>query len=344
MVNGFKNGFRIGYAGNRKTKQKAPNLKLTVGNETILWNKVMKEIKLKRFAGPYTEENLPYKYYIQSPIGLVPKDGGKETRLIFHLSYPRSSKYKKSVNANTPEELCSVRYPDFSEAVIRCIQEGKFCHISRSDLKSAFRNLGIFPGDFMILVMKAKSPIDGKWYYMIDKCLPFGASISCNLFQKLSDSIAFLVEYKTKKSPVNYLDDFLFAALLKAMCDEQMKVFMKICKRINFPVNLDKTYWGTTKLTFLGLLIDTIAQIVMIPREKVIKAINMINYVLTKKSKKITILQLQKICGFLNFIGRAIIPGRAFTRRLYSHINGKLKPYHHIKLTLEMRMDLEMWI
>ena len=30
--------------------------------------------------------------------------------------------------------------------------------------------------------------------------------------------------------------------------------------------------------------------------------------------RKITVLQLQKICGFLNFLGRAIIPGRAFTR------------------------------
>ena len=45
----------------------APNLKLTVGNETILWNKVMKEVKAKRYAGPFTED------FIQSPIGLVPK-------------------------------------------------------------------------------------------------------------------------------------------------------------------------------------------------------------------------------------------------------------------------------
>ena len=54
--------------------------------EIILWNKVMKEVKEKRFAGPFKE--IPFEHFIQSPIGLVPKDGGKYYRLIFHLSYP----------------------------------------------------------------------------------------------------------------------------------------------------------------------------------------------------------------------------------------------------------------
>ena len=57
-----------------------------------------------------------------------------------------------------------------------------------------------------------------------------------------------------------------------------------------------------------------------------------------------TIHQLQKICGFLNFLGRAIIPGCAFTRRLYSHLeNNNLRPHHHIRITDEMRQDLTMW-
>ena len=55
-------------------KQNAPNLKFQgVGNKVILWNKIMKEVKLKRFTGPF--ERIPFENYIQSPIGLVPKDG-----------------------------------------------------------------------------------------------------------------------------------------------------------------------------------------------------------------------------------------------------------------------------
>ena len=194
--------------------------------------------------------------------------------------------------------------------------------------------------------MKAKSPIDGHWYYFVDKCLPLGASISCKLFQMVSDCIAHLVRWRVGKRPVNYLDDFLFAALLKALCDNQVEVFLEICQTIGLPANLGKTYWGTTLLTFLGFLINTEQQQVMIPQEKVIRAKSMIEHILKKKTKKLTLLQLHRICGFLNFLGRAIIPGRAFTRRLYAYTSSKkkvLKPHHHIKLTPEMQMDLKMW-
>ena len=44
----------------------------------------MKEVKVGRYCRPF--EQIPYANYIQSPIGLVPKAGGK-MRLIFHLSY-----------------------------------------------------------------------------------------------------------------------------------------------------------------------------------------------------------------------------------------------------------------
>ena len=64
----------------------------------------MKEVQLKRYAGPYGD--IPYEYYIQSPIGLVPKDGGKDVQLIFHLSHPRSG--TTSLNANTPKDVCVV--------------------------------------------------------------------------------------------------------------------------------------------------------------------------------------------------------------------------------------------
>ena len=74
VIDGFKNGFSLGYNGNQNVKMTAPNLRFTVGNKRILWNKVMKEVKLRRYAGPFSQ--IPFKNYIQSPIGLVAKDGG----------------------------------------------------------------------------------------------------------------------------------------------------------------------------------------------------------------------------------------------------------------------------
>ena len=206
LIKGFSKGFPLGYQGQRLgIQRKAPNLKLRVGGEIDLWNKVMKEVKVKRYAGPFAE--IPYDDFIQSPIGLVPKDDGNDTRLIFHLSYPRNG---KSVNSETPKEICSVHYPEFDLAIKRCIEEGVGAEISKSDLKSAFRFVPMSKRDWKFLIMKARNPIDKKWYYFIDKCMPFGSSISCAHFQEISDALAHIQKIKSGgKIPINYLGDFL---------------------------------------------------------------------------------------------------------------------------------------
>ena len=109
--------------------------------------------------------------------------------------------------------------------------------------------------------------------------------------------------------------------------------------------------WGDTTVTFLGFLLNTILQIVCIPQEKVNKAWVLIQTMLEKK--KVTIREMQQICGFLIFLCRCIIPGRAFTRKLYSYTgtmivnrngNKPLKPHHHIRVNAEIKADLALWL
>ena len=339
LVKGFMQGFDIGYRGPEHVQLTARNLKLTIGSETDLWNKVIKEVQANRYAGPY--EVVPYKYFIQSPIGLVPKDNGTKTRLIFHLSYPRNS--GKSVNANTPKELTSVKYKEFDDAVKLCIKMGVNCKIGKSDMTSAFRHFCIQKNQWRYLIMKAKSPLDGRFYFFVDKCMPFGAAISCAIFQAFSDAISFVVEKKNNSANINYLDDFFFVAIYKALCDKHIQTFIQVCTSINFPVSMEKTFWGTTRLSFLGLIIDTKLQKVFIPKDKVIKARELICEMLNKRSKKTTLHKLQKLCGTLNFLGKSIVPGRAFTRRLYPTNIQNMKKHHHLNITGEMRADLTMW-
>ena len=183
-------------------------------------------------------------------------------------------------------------------------------------------------------------------YYFIDKCLPFGAAISCAHFQVFSDAIAHILRVKSKQDNINYLDDFLFSALLTAFCNAQVDLFLEVCNQINFPVSIEKTYYSSTQMVFLGFLIDSVSQLVMIPEEKICKGKDLIMGVLKSKHGKITLKQLQQICGFLNFLGHCIVPGRVFTRRLYSLLVGgsKLKPHHHIHLNQETKDDLHMWL
>ena len=189
------------------------------------------------------------------------KGNGEDTRLIFHLSYPR--KGNKSVNACTPHHLCRVTYKDLPYAIKLCMEAGPGCFAAKADMKSAFRNMPIRPQDWMLLVTKAKHPRTGETFYFIDKCLPVGASISCSHFQRFSNCVAFLCFKRTGKRTNNYVDDFFFTALLEAMCNGQVYEFLKIRDEIRFPVAPEKTVWGMTIIIFLGILINTETQTIL---------------------------------------------------------------------------------
>ena len=78
-----------------------------------------------------------------------------------------------------------------------------------------------------------------------------------------------------------------------------MKVFLAVCADINFPVAIEKTFWGSNRLTFLGMLLDTWEQVIGLPVDKIEKAILLVRSFVSRK--KATVLEFQKLCGYLNF-------------------------------------------
>ena len=145
LYDGFRQGFDFYYEGPKNRIDTLNNLPFRIGNKYDLWEKVMKEVKLGRYAGPYTK--IPYCRYIQSPVGLVPK-AGNQTRLIFHLSY--DFKQFKSFNHYIPQERCTVKYNDLDRAILNCLKwygytnhGSKIVYLSKGDIHSTFR---IVPG------------------------------------------------------------------------------------------------------------------------------------------------------------------------------------------------------
>ena len=329
----------------------------------------MKEVKVGRVASPFKDP--PFENFIQSPIGLVPKDGGKKTRLIFHLSY--DFKDGQSVNYHMPKELCSVKYRDLDHAVTNCLhvfnqqQNSEFLSeeqkqqpifMGKTDVQSAFRLLPMSKRSWAWLIMKAKNPKTGEFNFFVDKCLPFGSSISCAHFQRFSDVICFIIQFKTQsKAITNYLDDFLFVAMLRSLCNQMMQKFLDLCQEIGIPISDDKTVWASSRIIFLGLLLDGVMMTIVVLVDKKDKVVAMLQNLLSKK--KATVKELQVLCGFLNFLSKAIFPGRAFTRRMYAkysevvNINMgsgnkwleadkqhyKLKQHHHIRLDNDFKLD-----
>ena len=180
-----------------------------------------------------------------------------------------------------------MKYCDFDDVLAMCIEAGVLCKMGKSDMSSAFRNLGIRVLHFKYLIMKATNTGDHLSYYFVDKCLPFRVVISCIHFQCFSDAVGHIVRYKTGKKLINYLDDYFFAALLAHLCNGQKQIFIKICQMINFPVALEKTFWATTQLVFLGILMDSENQVVLIPKEKIEKGVKLILDILERKVRRL---------------------------------------------------------
>ena len=76
--------------------------------------------------------------------------------------------------------------------------------------------------------MKAKDPKTGRFMFFVNKCLPFGVSISCAHFWAVSDTVTHLVKWRTGKVVISYLDDYLFIAFLAMFCNNQLTEFLKI--------------------------------------------------------------------------------------------------------------------
>ena len=317
----------------------------------------MSEVKHTRYTGPF--EEIPFENYIQSPIGLVPKAGNK-TRQIFHLSY-NFKNGNKSLNAHTLQEKCSVKYNNIDSAVKLSLElsnklrkQGKSGKLrySKSDLTSAFGILPLKVRCFKWLVMKAEDPTTRKTYYFVNKFLLFGASISCSHFQCFSNALKHLVQFlwNTRRLEldddydinefiefiINYLDDFLFIAKANRM----MQCFKNMCDTIRVPVSEEKSEWGSCCMVFLGILLDGNRLILTVPEEKRCRATNMINQILSKR--KVTVKDIEKLAGFLNFLNKAIVPGHAFMRCMYAKFaiqKIRLKPHHHITLDSEFKED-----
>ena len=238
--------------------------------------------------------------------------------------------------------------------------------LRKPNIKSAFCLLGLNRRSWPWLIMKARHPVTKLWNYFMDKCLPFGSSISCSHFQSFSNALKHLVRVRTVSESINnYLDDFLFVAATLLICNFMIQQFMDLCAELNIPIAEDKMEWATLRLVFLGILLNGQNMTLVVPDQKRVVVINMLKTLVD--SKKATIKELQSLCGYLNFLNKAVVLGRTFTRRMYakfSHVvdctgwnnsrarireissNNKprLKPHYHVCLDAEFKSDCSVWI
>ena len=308
----------------------------------ILKEKVQKEITLGRIVGPFKEPPLPFLRC--SPVGLVPKKPDDPSdplekpkfRFIHDLStFPKG----KSVNCYVDKADSTVQYTSFDEVVNALSKLGKGALMCRSDIRSAFRLLPCRVQDFKNLGFT----VEGEFY--VNKSMPMGAACSCATFEKFATFLEWCVKDVARVDSFlsHYLDDYIsYGPPGTNIAQYILDTFHAVCQELGIPVSPEKILNQTTCLIFLGLIINTILQEVRVPQDKLIEVKDKILDFISRS--KVTLRELQSLIGSLNFLCRAVAPGRPFVRRLAFLTRNVIEPHFKVRLPAWAKADLQLWL
>ena len=110
---------------------------------------------------------------------------------------------------------------------------------------------------------------------------------------------------------------------------------------LGVPVATHKTEGPATLVTFLGIVIDTVACQLRLPEEKLERLRDLVQSWLPRKSCKRK--EMESLLGHLSHAAMVVRPGRLYLRQLFALLPLAPGPHHHMRLNLSVRADLIWW-
>ena len=276
IIEGFQQGFHLGYTG-PPLSLISKNHKSTVSFASVIDDFIADGITNNRIAGPFASP--PFEHFVSSPLGVVPKSEQGKYRVIHDLSFPKHH----SVNYHIPQENSTVQYESIDNVTALLNHFGRDALMAKTDIKDAFRIIPIHPDDYKLLGFSWQ----GAFYH--DKCLPMGASSSCQIFESLSQSLQWAMYSKFNAAGMSHmLDDFFFIGPKHSQkCLHDLNQFIFMCEDSGLPIKMEKTQLPTTVITFYGIEVDSNAMICRLPDQKLVKIRLKLQEV--KQRKKVTL-------------------------------------------------------
>ncbi len=334
LVHDIIHGVDIGYQGPRTLRITAPNFIEGEVEARAVSVDIANEVSLGRIAGPY--DRPPFPHYRCSPLKTVPKKGSAtKHRIIHHLSYPHG----RSVNSCTADWPCPLAR--FAQAVDIVRRSGRGCFMAKVDVKAAYRTIAVRPADWPLLGMHW----EGRYYF--HRTLPFGLRSSCHLWERYATAAEWVITHVFGVVDIiHYVDDSFLAAATEEACLHCLRQTKLAYDELGVPDAPDKTEGPTTRLTFLGIQIDSQAMTVSLDQPK----LDAIRLLLREWAGRETcsLRQLQSTIGTLAWAAQVVRHGRTFLQ----HMRDLAAAHQHsprphdvtsIPLTEDIRDDLDWW-
>ena len=298
---------------------------------------IAKDLAAGRLHGPF--DIPPYSHYIVSPLGAFPKRDSTKIRVIHDLSFP----VKGSVNSLINADEFTFSYSSVDDAA-RCCRSlgGGPVFMSKLDLQDAYKHVFIDPLDWHLMGFSWPGQ-DGVDKFYFSKVLNFGLRSAPYLFDLFADGLErFMKARGVTHNLVRYVDDFLVLAESASDCQHNLDLMLTTCTQAGFSVQPSKITSPHTKVEFLGIVIDTDAQILRISAARLQELKQEATGWMS--SKVMSKRHLLSLLGKLSFASRVVRQGRAFLGRLFSIAKSARALHHRVKLNPEALADLEWWV
>jgi hypothetical protein len=216
-------------------------------------NQILEDIKEGRYIV------VKDKPTIISALGAIPKpDGG--IRRIHDASQPAGS----ALNDYTSLES-TIKYQSVKDAVSLITKDS---WTAKVDLKSAYCSVHIKPSHMDYTGLKWKFNGHKQNTYLVDLRLPFGCRLSVEVFHRLSHAIQRFMAKRNYQTIV-YLDDCLVIGNSFEECQSGTLCLISLLRELGFAISYGKVEGPSQCLTFLGIEIDIVDNMLWLPASKV---------------------------------------------------------------------------
>ena len=266
-------------------------------------------------------------------MGVVPKGHtpGK-WRLITDLSYPPGG----SVNDGVDPRLCSLQYTTVEKVAAAAQRLGPGALLAELDIRSAYRLVPVHPDDRPLLGITWRGEV------FVDGMLPFGLRSAPKIFTAVADALEWILRQCGVVAVDHYLDDFIMLGPPDSpICGVSLDIILLTCSELGVPLAMDKLDGPTSRITFLGIEIDTRAGILRLPEDKLRRIIHALDRWTNRRACERR--ELESLIGLLQHACKVVRPGRSFLRRMIDLLRVPRQPRHHVRLNLPFRADLQWW-
>jgi len=290
------------------------------------------EINLGRIIGPFHRNPFTTQIAI-SPLNSLEKKNTTDRRVITDLSFPENYSVNYGINKDVYlGENIQMRYPTVDNIIELINAKGRGCMLYKRDMKKAFRQIRIDPGDIHLLSFKWKGLI------YVDTVLAMGLRSAAYICQRLTNSVAYICREEGFEL-VNYLDDFC-GVEVPARAQQAFRQLDELLKYLGIEEARNKAAIPSTRVAFLGIWFDTDKLTMEVTPERLIEIRKLSQDWL--KKKKASVKEVQSIIGKLNFVAKCVRPARIFISRMLNFLR-EMPKKGKSNLPKEFRADIQWW-